>query len=80
MPPLTHFVTNSTYFLWDVLTTAYVGKPELVKKESQKVSVITDGPSQGRTFKSDEGRMINIINDVDRDGFFDYMIDLAKKI
>ena len=21
----THFVTNSTYFLWDVLTTAYVG-------------------------------------------------------
>lgn len=80
VPPLTHFVTNSTYFLWDVLTTAYVGKPELVKKESQKVSVITDGPSQGRTFKSDEGRMINIINDVDRDGFFDYMTDLAKKI
>lgn len=80
VPPLTHFVTNSTYFLWDVLTTAYVGKPELVKKESHKVSVITDGPSQGRTFKSDEGRMINIINDVDRDGFFDYMTDLAKKI
>ncbi|MCY6488138.1 hypothetical protein, partial [Actinobacillus pleuropneumoniae] len=22
VPPLTHFVTNSTYFLWDVLTTA----------------------------------------------------------
>ncbi|MBF0718190.1 nucleoside hydrolase [Staphylococcus sciuri] len=80
VPPLTHFVTNSTYFLWDVLTTAYVGKPELVKKETQKVSVITDGPSQGRTFKSDEGRMINIINDVDRDGFFDYMTELAKKI
>ncbi|RIN21678.1 nucleoside hydrolase [Mammaliicoccus vitulinus] len=80
VPPLTHFVTNSTYFLWDVLTTAYVGKPELVKKEKQKISVITDGPSQGRTFKSEEGRTVNIINDVDRDGFFDFMTDLAKKI
>ncbi|MGK9044921.1 nucleoside hydrolase [Mammaliicoccus vitulinus] len=80
VPPLTHFVTNSTYFLWDVLTTAYVGKPELVTKEAQKISVITDGPSQGRTFKSEEGRTVNIINDVDRNGFFDFMTDLAKKI
>lgn len=31
VPPLTHFFTNSTYFLWDVLTTAYVGMPKLVK-------------------------------------------------
>ncbi|GGI39061.1 nucleoside hydrolase [Mammaliicoccus stepanovicii] len=80
VPPLTHFVTNSTYFLWDVLTTAYVGKPELVTKEEIKIGVLTDGPSQGRTFKSDEGRIVNIINDVDRDGFFDYMTDLAKKV
>lgn len=80
VPPLTHFVTNSTYFLWDVLTTAYVGKPELVQKEQQKLGVLTHGPSQGRTFKSEEGRNVNIINDVNRDAFFDYMTDLAKKI
>ncbi|MFP6334235.1 purine nucleosidase, partial [Bacillus subtilis] len=80
VPPLTHFVTNSTYFLWDVLTTAYVGKPELVQKEQQKLGVLTHGPSQGRTFKREEGRNVNIINDVNRDAFFDYMTDLAKKI
>ena len=30
VPPLTHFITNSTYFLWDVLTTAYIGNKDLV--------------------------------------------------
>lgn len=79
VPPLTHFVTNSTYYLWDVLTTLYIGNPEMVRKEALKVNVLTDGPSQGRTFKSDEGRMINLIDDVERETFFDYMTELAKK-
>lgn len=48
VPPLTHFQTNSTYFLWDVLTTAYVGKPELVQQHSVNASVYTEGPSQGK--------------------------------
>ena len=26
VPPLVHFSTNSTYYLWDVLTTAFIGK------------------------------------------------------
>ena len=30
-PPLVHVETNSTYYLWDVLTTATIGKKELVK-------------------------------------------------
>ena len=25
VPPLVHFSTNSTYYLWDVLTTAFIG-------------------------------------------------------
>jgi purine nucleosidase len=33
VPPLVHFQTNSTYFLWDVLTAATFGKEEMVKKE-----------------------------------------------
>ncbi|REH77020.1 purine nucleosidase, partial [Staphylococcus felis] len=50
VPPLTHFLTNATYFLWDVLNTAYVGKPALVQKETVKAGVITKRPSQGRTY------------------------------
>ncbi|EHJ09035.1 nucleoside hydrolase [Staphylococcus simiae] len=80
VPPLTHFVTNSTYFLWDVLTTAYVGKPELVQYEHKFVDVISHGPSQGRTFEVSQGRPVNVINHVDRTSFFDYITDLAKKV
>ena len=47
VPPLTHFVTNSTYFLWDVLTTAYVGSPNLVESTKLKIDVVSQGPSQG---------------------------------
>ncbi|REH82897.1 nucleoside hydrolase [Staphylococcus felis] len=81
VPPLTHFQTNSTYFLWDVLTTAYVGKPDLVQKETVKAAVITKGPSQGRTYMDpNHGREINIIHHVDHDAFFDYITSLAKQV
>lgn len=81
VPPLTHFVTNSTYFLWDVLTTASVGKPELVHVEEVQTEVITKGPSQGRTKRVTEGgRTIRLVDDVHRDDFFDYMTKLAAKV
>ncbi|MDR4241497.1 purine nucleosidase, partial [Bacillus mycoides] len=51
VPPLTHFITNSTYFLWDVLTAAYIGNKDLVHSIEKKVDVISYGPSQGKTFE-----------------------------
>ncbi|MCZ2259616.1 nucleoside hydrolase [Sporosarcina sp. G11-34] len=80
VPPLVHFTTNSTYFLWDVLTTATIGKSDLVKVETVNSIVITDGPSQGRTVETPDGRPVNLVYDVDRDAFFDYMTDLAKRV
>ena len=47
VPPLTHFITNSTYFLWDVLTTAYIGKPDLVQYKSLNVDVNLKGLVKG---------------------------------
>lgn len=78
-PPLVHFTTNSTYFLWDVLTTAYVGNRDLVKMKRINSIVHTNGPSQGRTEEIADGRPVNVVYDVDRDAFFDYITDLAKK-
>lgn len=81
VPPLTHFQTNSTYFLWDVLTTAYIGMPDLIRKHDLNVSVYTEGPSQGKTYVDDQcGRPISVINHVDHDNFFKYITDLAKKV
>lgn len=81
VPPLTHFVTNSTYFLWDVLTTASVGKPDLVHVEEVQTVVITKGPSQGRTKRVTEGgRTIRLVDDVNRDDFFEYITKLASEV
>lgn len=81
VPPLTHFVTNSTYFLWDVLTTASVGKPDLVHVQDVMTEVITHGPSQGRTKRVHEGgRLVHVVDDVNREAFFEYMTQLAAKV
>lgn len=79
VPPLTHFVTNSTYFLWDVLTTASFGKEDLVKREVVESDVLATGPSKGRTIKVDGGRPVDLVYHVDRDAFFDYITVLAEK-
>ncbi len=79
MPPLTHFVTNSTYFLWDVLTTASFGQEDLVKREVVESDVLTTGASKGRTIKVDGGRPVDLVYHVDRDAFFDYITGLAEK-
>ncbi|PHK49972.1 nucleoside hydrolase [Staphylococcus edaphicus] len=79
VPPLTHFQTNSTYFLWDVLTTAYIGKPELVQQHAVKANIYTEGPSQGQTYIDDiHGRTVSVVDYVERDAFFKYITDLAK--
>nr|WP_026677346.1 nucleoside hydrolase [Fictibacillus gelatini] len=79
-PPLVHFATNSTYYLWDVLTTASVGDPSLVQKKMVKSIVYPDGPSQGRTVEAEEGRPVHVVYDVDADRFFAYITGLAKKV
>ena len=80
VPPLVHFSTNSTYYLWDVLTTAFVGKPDLVKVQTINSIVLTEGPSQGRTVETADGRPVNVVYDVDCNAFFDYITELAKNV
>ncbi|PES73973.1 ABC transporter substrate-binding protein [Bacillus cereus] len=79
VPPLVHFSTNSTYYLWDVLTAAFVGKADLAKVQTIKSIVHTYGPSQGRTVETDDGRPVNVVYDVNHNSFFNYITELAKK-
>ncbi|WP_156291340.1 nucleoside hydrolase [Oceanobacillus salinisoli] len=79
VPPLVHFQTNSTYFLWDVLTTATIGNEELVKKREVKSIVHAGGPSQGKTEISENGRPVQLVYKVERDGFFNYITDLSRQ-
>ena len=79
VPPLVHFQTNSSYFLWDVLTTATIGKQALVKQKVVKSIVHTEGASQGRTEVSEDGRPVNLVYEVDRDQFFEYITELSRQ-
>ncbi|MBB3113543.1 purine nucleosidase [Paenibacillus phyllosphaerae] len=78
-PPLVYMETNSTYYLWDVLTTASVGKPELVTKKLVHCEVIPDGISQGRTIVKEDGRPVNLVYDLDAEGFWSYITGLARE-
>lgn len=79
VPPLVHFQTNSTYFLWDVLTAVTFGNDALVKKDVVQSKVHAYGVSQGQTYQDDAGRPVNLVHDVDHDAFFAYITDLAKQ-
>ena len=79
VPPLTHYVTNSTYFLWDVLTTASFGKEDLVKRSVVNSDVIVASAKPYVPIKAENGRPVDLVYHVDRDAFFDYITDLAKK-
>ena len=44
------------------------------------VDVVSHGPSQGKTFRDDNGRKVNVINYVERNVFFDYIMRLAQNV
>ncbi|WP_336774829.1 nucleoside hydrolase [Paenibacillus sp. MMO-58] len=77
-PPLVFMETNSTYYLWDVLTTAVVGDPSLVEMKTVHSAVIADGPSQGRTVETADGRPVSLVYDVEPERFFDYITSLSQ--
>ncbi|PZD97658.1 ABC transporter substrate-binding protein [Paenibacillus sambharensis] len=79
VPPLMFKETNSTYYLWDVLTTAYVGRPDLVKTETVHCTVRTEGFEQGRTEKTPDGRPVRLVYDVEAEAFYTYITDLMKQ-
>lgn len=66
-------VMHQDYFAWDVLTTAYIGKPELFQLREWETEIILTGPSQGRTLVRPGGRKIMALDKVDLDQFYAYI-------
>lgn len=73
------FEANSTYYLWDVLTTLVSRYPDLVDAKPIKSEVIAEGPAQGRTFISETGRDVTFVTNVHAEAFFDQIDALAKQ-
>jgi purine nucleosidase len=71
-------VSSRPYYFWDVLTTSYLFQPELFTTKTVEATVITHGPSQGRTLKtpigSGAGRPITVLTSVDVDAFYAFLL------
>ncbi|BDR55956.1 nucleoside hydrolase [Xylocopilactobacillus apis] len=73
------FEADSTYYLWDVLTTLVSNYPDLVDSKILKTSVITDGAGSGRTYLDEKnGRPVTFVTSVNAEAFYDKIDELAK--
>jgi purine nucleosidase len=60
-----------TYAVWDVLTTAYLGAPQLFTVRDETVRVETAGASMGRTLRDPSGRSVQVLANVQHQAFWD---------
>ncbi|MCF4970017.1 nucleoside hydrolase [Nostoc sp. CMAA1605] len=67
-------VIPQDYYFWDVLATAYLGRPELYELWEWETEIITSGISQGRTKIVSGGKRILAMDKVDKDAFYSYIL------
>jgi purine nucleosidase len=67
-------VTHQDYFFWDVLTTAYLGRPDLFELDRWETAIIPTGPSMGRTVLQPGGKKIKALASVKTAEFYDYIL------
>jgi purine nucleosidase len=67
-------VTHQDYYFWDVLTTAYLGRPDLFTLREWETVIVPAGPSQGRTLVQPGGKKIRALDTVDKEQFYEYML------
>ncbi len=70
-------VAHQQYYAWDVLTTAYIGRPDIFTIRDVETEIITEGMSQGRTRITafGEGRATRVLHAVDLDAFYAYLLE-----
>ncbi|MBM4424219.1 MAG: nucleoside hydrolase [Chloroflexi bacterium] len=68
-------VMNQVYYMWDVLTTGYIGRPDLYTLKEWETEIVTTGPSQGRTKVTRGGRKVRAVDSVEKERFFKYVLE-----
>jgi purine nucleosidase len=66
------------YYMWDTLTTGYLGAPQLISFREVQTEAIAVGPSAGRIREVANGRLIRAADEVDVEGFLDYVLTLLR--
>lgn len=62
------------YYFWDVLATAYLGRPDLYELTEAETIIVTAGLSQGRTKIQSGGRKIQVMEKVNKQEFYHYIL------
>ena len=67
------------YFMWDTLTTGYLGAPQYMTFRQIRSQVVSYGPSAGRIKEVAEGgKLIQVAAEVDAEGFQNYLLELFQ--
>ncbi|BAY85026.1 inosine/uridine-preferring nucleoside hydrolase [Calothrix parasitica NIES-267] len=72
-------VIPQDYYFWDVLATAYLGKPDFFELKIRETEIITNGKSQGRTKIVSGGRKVSVMETVDKQAFYNYILQQWKR-
>ena len=67
-------VSHQPYYFWDVLTTSYLGVPDLFETRAWETDLLVEPPSQGRTRVRPGGRPVTALHAVDTAAFYDHML------
>ena len=67
------------YHMWDVLATSYFANPAAITFEPAQISVSTQEPNTGQTYRDDiNGSKVSVAKDVDLSGFYDKLLELLR--
>ncbi|WP_353856473.1 nucleoside hydrolase [Bacillus sp. Bos-x628] len=78
-PPLIHDETNSTYYLWNILTTITLDFSAITRSKEISAIVYTETPKQGRIEEHLNGKLNHVIDHVNRDTFFQAFEKFMRK-
>jgi purine nucleosidase len=67
-------VIPQDYYFWDILATAYLAHPEFYEVREEETTIVTTGISQGRTKVEPGARKIRVMQKVDKQQFYDYIL------
>jgi purine nucleosidase len=67
-------VIPQDYYFWDILATAYLAHPEFYEVREEETIIVTTGLGQGRTKVEPGGRKIQVMQKVDKQQFYDYIL------
>lgn len=66
--------STQDYYYWDVLATTYLDRPEFYQLGDREITIVTVGASQGRTILQPGEKTVRVMEEVDRDSFFKYLL------